>query len=98
LLALLMLYNPFAASLSSDGALNVCHRASHRATVGASELQHFFLANGRDPLLTHDSALVTALAPSRELSAHSLPDLPQETSLPQQIFSASLWFRPPPAL
>jgi hypothetical protein len=98
LLALLMLYNPFAASLGSDGALNVCHRASNRATVGASELQHFCFANGRDRLLTHDSALVKALAPSSELSAHSLPDLPQETSLPQQIFGASLWFRPPPAL
>jgi hypothetical protein len=80
-LALLMLYNPFAASLSSDGALNICHRASNRATVGASELQHFSFANGRDPRLTQ-----------------SLPDLPRETSLPQQIFGASLWFRPPPAL
>jgi hypothetical protein len=93
-----MLYNPFAASMSSDDGLNVRHAASNRATVGASELQHFSFANARDPLSTHDNALVIATVSSSELSTDSFKDLPQETSLPQQIFGASLWFRPPPAL
>jgi hypothetical protein len=98
LLALFMLYNPFAASLSSDGALHVRHHASNRATVGASELQHFSFANGRDSLSAHDSVVVKTFVSSSELPAQSFKDIPQVTSLPLQILGSSLWFRPPPAL
>jgi hypothetical protein len=98
LLALFMLYNPFAASLNSAGALNVRHPASNRATVGASELQHFSFANGRDSLSTHDSVVVKAFVSSSELPTQSFKDIPQVTSLPLQILGSSLWFRPPPAL
>jgi len=93
-----MLYNPFAASLNSAGALNVRHPASNRATVGASELQHFCFASGRDSFSAHDSVIVQAFVSSSELPPQSFKDIPQVTSLPLQILGSSLWFRPPPAL
>lgn len=40
LLALLILYNPFLAPTSSYSSYSVHGQARHRATVGASELQH----------------------------------------------------------
>src|SRR5271165_5685736 len=40
-LALLFLYNPYLVGPCASGSLNVEHPASHRATVGSSELQHF---------------------------------------------------------
>jgi len=98
LLAMFMLYNPFAASLNSAGALNVRHPASNRATVGASELQHFSFANGRDSLSAHDSVVVKTFVSSSELPAQSFRDIPQVTSLPLPILGSSLWFRPPPAI
>jgi len=98
LLVLFMLYNPFAASLNSASALNVRHPASNRATVGASELQHFSFANGRDSLSAHDSVVVKTFVSSSELPTQSFKDIPQLTSLPLQILGSSLWFRPPPAL
>src|SRR5690349_24532253 len=41
LLAGLFLYYPFLISYREDGDLTVCHPASHRATVGSSELEQF---------------------------------------------------------
>jgi hypothetical protein len=97
-LALFMLYNPFAASLSSANVLNVRHAASNRATVGASELQHFSFANGRDSLSTRDTVVVRTFVSFSEAAAQFLEVFPQITSLPHQILGASLWFRPPPVL
>jgi hypothetical protein len=97
-LVFFLLYNPFAASLSSGCALNVCHPASNRATVGASELQNFSLAGGQDPLSTRDSATVGTFALFSETTARAFERAPQVTSPQQQFFGSSLWFRPPPAL
>jgi hypothetical protein len=97
-LVFFLLYNPFAATLSSGSGLNVRHPASNRATVGASELQHFSLSDGRDPLATHDSAAVGTFALFSEVSAQPLERSPQVSSPQQQFFGSSLWFRPPPAL
>jgi hypothetical protein len=98
LLAFFLLYNPFAASLSSASGLNVCHPASNRATVGASELQHFSFADGQDRLSIHDIAAVVTFTFSPDVSALSSPCLAQVLSPQQQFFGSSLWFRPPPAL
>src|SRR4029077_9232412 len=57
-LALLLLYNPYLAAPSSARGLNVRHPASNRATVGASELQSFSPADGRDKLCIQAVAFV----------------------------------------
>jgi hypothetical protein len=96
-LAFFLLYNPFLTAPRTAGGLEVCHPVSHRATVGASELQHFVSAAGQD------FSGFTNLAPA-EVSV-PLPALPGPISLtvshglypPQQLLCASLWFRPPPA-
>jgi hypothetical protein len=97
-LALFLLYNPYLAAPSSAGSLNVRHPASNRATVGASELQHFSPADGRDKLLAHATDAVEPLASLPKVSSQAFEFLPQVVSPTQQFFGSSLWFRPPPAL
>jgi len=98
LLVFFLLYNPFAASQSSVSGLNVGHPASNRATVGASELQHFSFADGQDRLSVHDADAVATLMHFPDVSARSLHCLAQVLSPRQQFFGSSLWFRPPPTL
>jgi len=96
LLAALVVYNPYLAGAESGAGLCVRHSASNRATVGASELQHFSPINGRSVLA---SAPVTLFRnfdgiPSIASESHKAvveAFLPAAQSLP-----ASLWFRPPP--
>ena len=45
LLVGLFLYNPFLAAGRASGNLMVCHPASHRGTVGSSELEQFAQPN-----------------------------------------------------
>ncbi len=97
-LALFLLYNPYMAAPSSPDGLNVRHPASNRATVGASELQHFSPAGGRDQLSTPATAAVEPLASFPEISSQAFELVPQVVSPTQQFFGSSLWFRPPPAL
>jgi len=99
LLAGLFLYNPFLVAHRESGGLAVCHPASHRATVGASELEQF---SQRDrsvaPLPDLNVVRVfldpTALAPSTIVRAADR----DEVIPPQTVFYFSLWFRPPPAV
>jgi hypothetical protein len=96
LLAVLFLYNPYLVAAGSAGGLNICHPASHRATVGSSELDRY---PSPDTLSTHvfvavffsDAFVFLPDTASRRSPLHSSELLP-----PQQIFFASLWFRPPP--
>ncbi len=97
-LALFLFYNPYLVAPSSAGGLNIRHPASNRATVGASELQNFSPADGRDELSTHAVSAVLPLALSIEVSSQVFKLLTQVVSPPQQFFGSSLWFRPPPAL
>jgi len=97
-LALFLLYNPYMAAPSWAGGLNVCHPASNRATVGASELQHFSPADGRDRLSTHTTPAVEPFAALPEVSSQPFELVPQIISPTQQFFGSGLWFRPPPAL
>jgi len=99
LLAGLFLYNPFLISHREDGDLTICHPASHRATVGSSELEQF---PQRDRIVAALPDLEVV-----QLAAHltiAISPTPRQTidrelgALPQTGFSSSLWFRPPPAV
>ena len=96
LLAALFLYNPFVAAPSSGLGLNVRHSASHRATVGASELQQFRASERHAPVVRME-ALVgeILLVQAVEFERVAAPDA--EVRTPLKVLPASLWFRPPPA-
>jgi hypothetical protein len=90
-----LLYNPFLALVSHSDGLAYQQLARHRATVGASELQHF--ASMEKQSLQPEVAVVEIVAvpvfESVEFSSH----LFEEVSLPprpEQI--QRIWFRPPP--
>ena len=98
LLALSFLYNPFLAAAASESGLNVRHTASHRATVGASELQQLApMGDERSYLLTDLFALEVLLVLPELASEFFLPSA-GELLPPHKMFCSNLWFRPPPAL
>jgi hypothetical protein len=97
-LALFLLYNPYMAAPGSAGGLNFCHPASNRATVGASELQHFSPADGKDKLSALAMSPIEPFFSVPALTSRAFELLPQVVSPAQQFFGSSLWFRPPPAL
>lgn len=98
LLALSFLFNPYLMAQGSGGGLNVRHPASHRATVGSSELEKFPPLAGQDShvFVAHFFANLLSFLPNTA-SRSSLP-LGMELLPPQQFLCVSLWFRPPPAL
>jgi hypothetical protein len=81
--------------------LSVCHPASHRATVGSSELERCTQANDTAlaflPNLRDVQELIPRLAvmPSTE---RQYAEQKEVVAAPQTGFSSSLWFRPPPAV
>jgi hypothetical protein len=97
LLAALVVYNPYLAGAGSGTGLCVQHSASYRATVGASELQHFTPQDGRGVLAAATPAILfflnylVGLRPEARRYAERVV-APKGISLP-----ASLWFRPPPS-
>jgi len=97
LLTALFLYNPFVVAPSSGLGLNLRHSASHRATVGASELQQFRATERHAPAIRavgviREIVLVQAVVFER----FATPDA--EVRTPLNTLPASLWFRPPPSL
>jgi hypothetical protein len=96
LLAALSLFNPFLNAAAGTSGLNFCHAASHRATVGSSELQQFTPTSGRSVL--ESAALVTVQLLREVISdiRHPLATAMLEAALPAEILPACLWFRPPP--
>jgi len=95
-LAFFLLYNPFQAVPGGSRALDVCHPASNRATVGASELQHFSPAAGWDSLRTIDLAEQEAPMSLPVVAAETAQAVPPSVAPQQQFFGSGLWFRPPP--
>ena len=97
-LALFLLYNPFMALLHSCGQISVQHPARNRATVGASELQHF------SPVSSQSTAEVSALEETFAISPRAIKGQYQPAVLlvlpriASTAFSSNLWFRPPPSL
>jgi hypothetical protein len=96
-LATLLLYNPFIATPRSGHSLEVCHPASHRATVGASELQHFSPIDGWDNLAVVDSTEAAIVLSVPDPTAQFFFVLLSVPSFAQQVSGPGLWFRPPPA-
>jgi hypothetical protein len=98
LLAISFLYNPFLVASVSGSGLNVQHSASHRATVGASELQQLAPMGDQEthPLLDLFCVETRFVSPE----ASSQPFLPQSHELlaPRELLCPNLWFRPPSTL
>ena len=96
-LAFFLLYNPFFASPRTGNSLVVCHPASHRATVGASELQHFSPTGRWDclPAMEITEAEISVRLP--DLAVQPLFILLLIPHFSRQFFGPGLWFRPPPA-
>lgn len=96
LLAALFLYNPFVTAPSSGLGLNLQHSASHRATVGASELQQFRASERLAPVVRME-ALASEMVLVKVVVFERFAPLDVEVRAAQNDLPASLWFRPPPA-
>jgi hypothetical protein len=101
LLAGLFLYNPFLAASRASDCLLVCHPASHRATVGSSELERFTQPNNTAlanlPNLEDLQELIPRFAVMHS-TQQQYAEQEAVVATPQTGFSSSLWFRPPPAV
>ncbi len=97
LLACLILYNPFAALYCSHQILSVHTPQRNRATVGASELQHFgpVQEEAQQADLTVEDNRHEVVAPARSYVACGFA---REEEVQQPEFSAEVWSRPPPTL
>jgi hypothetical protein len=97
LLVALMLYNPFMGLWGSNDGVCYDRLARNRATVGASELQHFTPVPSDTPQTELDidvpgTGLMQIVC--EELSRTDL----QEVIPPQARFFTRYWNKPPPAL
>jgi hypothetical protein len=92
----LVLYNPFLALGNQADGLSYQALARHRATVGASEMQHFTPMQGVNAQL---EATVEQIFTEFLVENHaSLFHIFQEERLPQRPEPmGSIWFRPPPS-
>ena len=93
--ASLLLFNPFMATPRSGHGLGT--PASHRATVGASELEHFSPTDGWGYLPAPHWVEASIVLPLRDLTAQFFHVLPSVPSFSPPFYGPGLWFRPPPA-
>ncbi|HXH65833.1 MAG TPA: hypothetical protein VNI81_01450 [Candidatus Limnocylindrales bacterium] len=95
LLAAFILYNPFAALCFSHGAVEVHSLQRNRATVGASELQHFSPVqdDNRQTDLNLEANPEEVAAPAESFVARGFE---QDVELPQSDIAFTIWSRPPP--
>jgi hypothetical protein len=95
LLAALLLYNPFAALCFSHGTFEVHTPQRNRASVGASELQHF------SPVQDGNRQVDLSLESNREEVAVTAEGFvargyEREVEVPQSDIVSKVWSRPPP--
>jgi hypothetical protein len=95
LLAALILYNPFAALCYSHGPIEVHTLQRNRATVGASELQHF------SPVQDEIQKADIDLEANREelavpAGSYVARGFEREVEVPQSDIVSRVWSRPPP--
>jgi hypothetical protein len=95
LLAALILYNPFAALCFSHGTIEVHTLQRNRASVGASELQHFSpVQDGKQQAdLNLESNCEELAAPAETFVARGFE---REVEVPQSDIVSTVWSRPPP--
>jgi hypothetical protein len=96
-LAIFLLSNPFLSLFRAPGNTSVRHPVSHRATLGSSELQHFSPVSGQDAPDTSAHQVDAERIPVRSERRVRIATNDQEFLTTAPEFSASLWFRPPPA-
>jgi hypothetical protein len=97
LLAALILYNPFAALCFSHGPIEVHTLQRNRATVGASELQHFSPVqdNTKQADLNLEVSREEVAAPAESYVARGFE---REIEISQSDIVSRVWSRPPPLL
>jgi hypothetical protein len=96
-IAALILYNPFAAVCHSHGASEVHSLQRNRATIGASELQHF------SPVQSDSLQEDLNLEENREevavpAGSYVGRGFEREEAIPQPDVASKVWSRPPPSL
>ena len=96
-LVVLLIQNPYLVAPAAAGGLNVSHPPSYRATIAASELQHFSPPDNQTVLAALAVLLSAGLALQRQHERRVFVYSAQVFSPPQQFWRAGLWFRPPPA-
>ena len=93
----LLVYNPFSALITHTDGTAYKELARHRATVGASEMQHFSptqAESGATQVLLEEvfaKVIVVTDESTRQISQ-------EETLPPRPELIESIWFRPPPAV
>ena len=97
-LAFSFLYNPFLLFPVAGSHSTLNHAASHRATVGASELQHFNTVDAQKLLASAAFVAILVNFFLVSLVVYSRVKPRVLLVIPQEFGSPSLWVRPPPAL
>jgi hypothetical protein len=92
--AALLLYNPFAALYYSHDTIEVHTLERNRASVGASELQHFSPVQDDIPQADlMESSRDEVAVPAGSYVARGLE---REAEVPQPTIVSKVWSRPPP--
>ena len=95
-LIILLIHNPYLIAPGMAGGLSLCHPPSYRATIAASELQHFTPPAGQNAFTPPATLVWKDFEPLQADGHHPLIYVSQVASPPQQFWRAGLWFRPPP--
>ena len=94
----LLLYNPFAGLWGANDGLCYDHLARNRATVGASELQHFSPVSNSTNVQAELDIEIPAAGLLQIVSEETSRTDFKEVVAPQTEFFAPLWNKPPPSL
>jgi hypothetical protein len=95
LLAALILYNPFVALCLSHGTIEIHTLQRNRASVGASELQHFSPVQDDIPQadINLEANRKEVVAPAETFVARGFE---REVEVTQSDVASEVWSRPPP--
>jgi hypothetical protein len=94
----LFLYNPFLTIVPPSSGLNIHHIASYRATVAASELQHFSPTDGRKIYSAPVAPSMSWFEVFVNLPSGSFTEVSSDAPAIHPFFSVDLWSRPPPVI
>jgi hypothetical protein len=95
-LVILLAHNPYLTVPATASGVNVSHHPSYRATVAASELQHFSPQDKQSSVDVVSVPTPNVLDPLKADERQPRVYSSQVLSPQPQFWSAGLWFRPPP--
>jgi hypothetical protein len=95
-LIILLAHNPYLLAAATAGGLTFAHPPSYRATLAASELQHFSPPGNETALHAVPVRISLGLDPLQADERQPSIYTSQVLSPQPQFWSAGLWFRPPP--